>query len=55
MRALPIRHPYAELILRGIKADFGELSRAVELRSLGGVSPFRKQPVDETLVTCQSS
>jgi hypothetical protein len=41
MRALSIRQPYAELIpsassgqaLRGIKTDFGELSRAVELRS----------------------
>jgi hypothetical protein len=40
MRALSIRQPYAELIpsassgqaLRGIKTDFGELSRAVELR-----------------------
>ena len=41
MRALSIRQPFAELIpsassgqaLRGIKTDFGELSRAVEYRS----------------------
>jgi hypothetical protein len=33
MLALSIRQPFAELILWGIKTDFGELSRAVEYRS----------------------
>ena len=41
MLAPSIREPYAELILRGIKTDFGKLNRVAELRLIATIGGER--------------